>query len=86
MLLLKFLNDVLVGIDSRNGVIVLLIDLSAAFDTVDHAKLLNILASELHITGNALKITGKTLKITLKNLEFDFIIFSLETLIKEATF
>ena len=65
MLLLKFLNDVLVGIDSRNGVIVLLIDLSAAFDTVDHAKLLNILASELHITGNALKwfrsfLTGRT--------------------------
>ena len=55
MLLLKFLNDVLVGINSRNGVIVMLIDLSAAFDTVDHAKLLNILANELYITGSALR-------------------------------
>ena len=65
MLLLKFLNDVLVGVDSRNGVIVLLIDLSAAFDTVDHRKLLNILATELHIAGTALKwfksfLTGRT--------------------------
>ena len=54
-LLLKFINDILVGIDSRNGVIVMLIDLSAAFDTVDHRKLLNILCNELKIRGTALK-------------------------------
>ena len=54
-LLLKFLNDVLVGVDSRNGVVVLLIDLSAAFDTVGHRKLLNILSNELKISGVALQ-------------------------------
>ena len=55
MLLLKFLNDLLIGVDSRNGVVVMLIDLSAAFDTVDHHKLLNILSNELQIKGIALK-------------------------------
>ena len=55
LLLLKFINDILVGIDSKNGVVVLLIDLSAAFDTVDNKKLLNILCNELKIRGNALK-------------------------------
>ena len=55
LLLLKFINDILVGIDSKNGVVVLLIDLSAAFDTVDNSKLLNILFNELKICGTALK-------------------------------
>ena len=55
LLLLKFINDVLVGIDSKDGVVVLLIDLSAAFDTVDNRKLLNILCTELNIRGTALK-------------------------------
>ena len=55
LLLLKFINDILVGIDSKNGVVVLLIDLSAAFDTVDNSKLLNILFTELKICGTALK-------------------------------
>ena len=55
LLLLKFMNDLLVGIDSKNGVVVLLIDLSAAFDTVNHKKLLNILFNELRICGTALK-------------------------------
>ena len=38
--MIKLLNDVLVGIDNKSGVVVVLIDLSAAFDTVDHNKLL----------------------------------------------
>ena len=68
LLLLKFINGVLVGIDSRKGVVVLLIDLSAAFDTVDHNKLLNILFSELKITGVALKwfksfLTNRTQRV-----------------------
>ena len=53
-LLLKFVNDLIVGIDQKLGVVVLLVDLSAAFDTVSHNILLNILAKELNITGVAL--------------------------------
>ena len=55
LLLLKFINDILVGVDSRSGVVVMFIDLSAAFDTVNHRKLLNILCNELKIRGTALK-------------------------------
>ena len=54
-LLIKFMNDTIIGVDSRNGVVVLLLDLSAAFDTVDHRKLLNILCHEYGIQGTALK-------------------------------
>ena len=54
-LIIKFINDIVVGIDSKKGVVVMLIDLSAAFDTVDHRKLLNILCYEYNIRGIALK-------------------------------
>ena len=45
----------MVGIDQKLGVVVLLVDLSAAFDTVNHNILLNILAKELNIKGTALR-------------------------------
>ena len=42
--LIRVHNDILTAIDSRRTVIILLLDLSAAFDTVYH----NILLSRLH--------------------------------------
>uniref|UniRef100_A0A669CPU2 Reverse transcriptase domain-containing protein n=1 Tax=Oreochromis niloticus TaxID=8128 RepID=A0A669CPU2_ORENI len=53
--LLKVFNDILLSCDSGNHVVLVLLDLTAAFDTVDH----NILLSRLHhlagIRGTALK-------------------------------
>ena len=54
-LLLRVVNDILIGFDSKTGTILLLLDLSAAFDTVDIDKLLNILETDFGITGIALK-------------------------------
>ena len=54
-LLIKLLNDILVGLDASSGVVLILIDLSAAFDTVNINKLINILHSQLNISGVALK-------------------------------
>ena len=54
-LLLKFIDEILVAIDKKLGVVVLIVDLSAAFDTVSHHVLLNILSTELGISGVALK-------------------------------
>lgn len=78
-LLLKFLNDLIVGIDSKLGVVVLLIDLSAAFDTVNHSILLNILAEELSISGVALLwfksfLTGRSQQVKINDSLSDVIL------------
>ena len=49
------MNDLLIACDEKTGTIVMLLDLSAAFDTVDQKKLLSILKYEIGIIGTALK-------------------------------
>ena len=41
--LLRVQNDILQAVDSRGGAILVLLDLSAAFDTIDHEKLIRTL-------------------------------------------
>ena len=53
--LLRVHNDILTAIDQKSGVLLALIDLSAAFDTVDHRILLCFLKETLGIRGTALK-------------------------------
>ena len=53
--LLRIHNDILTSIDNQNCVALLLLDLSAAFDTVDHALLLQRLETRFGIKGQALK-------------------------------
>ena len=48
-------NDILQEIDNRSGVAMVLLDLSAAFDTVDHIILLKRLQSKFGISGTALQ-------------------------------
>ena len=69
-LLLKLVDDILVAVDQKFGVVVLLVDLSAAFDTVDHRLLLNVLQFKYHITGSALSwlksfITGRQQRVKI---------------------
>ena len=54
-LLLKAVNDLLVSCDNGLPSVIMLLDLSAAFDTVDQQKLLSILKEEIGIEGTALK-------------------------------
>jgi len=54
-LLVHFIDSLLVAVDEGLGVVVLLIDLSAAFDTVNHDVLLRILGQEIGLRGTALK-------------------------------
>ena len=71
-MLLILVNDVLIGFDSNSGTILLLIDLSAAFDTVDIDKLLDILEKDIGIKGFALTwfksfLTGRTQCVKIEN-------------------
>ena len=52
--LVKVQNDILQAIDQRQSVILLLLDLSAAFDTVDHSTLLSRLSTSFGIKGTVL--------------------------------
>ena len=62
--LLRVYNDLLLAVDNGDGALLVLLDFSAAFDTIDHGILLRRLASRFGIRGNALKwmesyITGR---------------------------
>jgi hypothetical protein len=52
--LLRIHSDIMCAVDNGNAVALVLLDLSAAFDTVDHAILLSRLSDYLGIQGKAL--------------------------------
>ena len=52
--LLKVQSDILTALDSGSGAVLLMLDLSAAFDTIDHGILLSRLNSLYGINGDAL--------------------------------
>ena len=53
--LLKVNNDILKAINEDKVCLLVLLDLSAAFDTIDHQMLLERLHQDFHITGSVLK-------------------------------
>ena len=53
--LLKIQSDILAAVDNQRVTLLVLLDLSAAFDTIDHQVLLNRLYVKYGITGTALK-------------------------------
>ena len=52
--LVKIFNDLLCSLDKKKGVILVLLDLSAAFDTVEHDILLKRMKNLFGISGNVL--------------------------------
>ena len=53
--LIKVHNDILLSMDKTKGVILVLLDNSAAFDTLDHDLLLQCLEHDVGITNLALQ-------------------------------
>ena len=80
-LLIRIVNDLLIASNEEKATVVMLLDLSAAFDTVDHDLLLRILMTEIGITGTALKwfksfLSGRCQKVKIGQYE------SVEVIIK----
>ena len=77
-LLLYIVDDCLIAFDSKSAVLLLFIDLSAAFDTVDIDKLLHILLTDIGISGTALKwfesfLTGRKQQVLIEQTLSDFL-------------
>ena len=53
--LVRVYNDLLLSLDSGNEAVLILLDLTAAFDTVDHNVLLSRLKTKFGVTGVALQ-------------------------------
>ena len=68
--LVRVQNDILRSLDRKNGTVLVLLDLSAAFDTIDHNTLFDLLEHRLCITGSALHwfksyLTDRTQSVTI---------------------
>ena len=71
--LLRVHSDIVSAIDKGRGVFLILLDLSAAFDTVDHMILLSFLKDYIGLDGPALKLfetylTKRTQCISIKGV------------------
>ena len=55
--LLRVHNDIVTTIEKDDGSYLVLLDLSAAFDTIDHDTLFELLEKYVGITGNALQLS-----------------------------
>ena len=70
--LIKVQNDILSALDAGSSAILLMLDLPAAFDTIDHDILLSRLCNVYGITGNALDwfrsyLTGRIQHVDIEN-------------------
>uniref|UniRef100_A0A8C6NJ32 Reverse transcriptase domain-containing protein n=1 Tax=Nothobranchius furzeri TaxID=105023 RepID=A0A8C6NJ32_NOTFU len=68
--LLNVFNDIFLAMDARDCVVLVLLDLTAAFDTVDHAVLFSRLEHWVGISGTALEwfrsyLAGRTFCVSL---------------------
>ena len=71
--LLRVHSDIVSAIDKGRGVFLILLDLSAAFDTVDHTILLSFLKDYIGLDGPALKLfetylTNRTQCVSIKGV------------------
>ena len=74
--LLRVHNDVMRALDDKNMVVLVLLDLSAAFDTLDHGILLDRLSTRFGITDDALRwirsyLEDRSQRISVNGIDSD---------------
>ena len=72
--LIKVQNDIMTSLHNRKGVFLVLLDLSAAFDTVTHNILFDRFENEIGLSGTALNwlrsyFTGRTTSININGVQ-----------------
>ena len=72
--LLRVFNDVLFSIDQGGGEILVLLDLSSTFDTIDHAVLFDLWHDTFGISGTALSLLKSYLQDRTQCVQIDGII------------
>ena len=75
--LLRVYNDIVITIGKGNRLFLVLLDLSAAFDTIDHDNLFMILERFVGISGSALLLiksffSGRTQRVVIDGILSDF--------------
>ena len=75
--LLKIKNDILMNMDKQHATLLILLDLSAAFDTVDHQILLNRLRTDFGVSGKVLDwfasyLSNRSQKVTVDGVLSDW--------------
>jgi hypothetical protein len=68
--LMKVHNDIATHLDANNAVLLVLLDQSAAFDTIDHQRLISMLRSYFGVSGTALSwftsyLTNRTQRVAI---------------------
>ena len=74
--LLKIKNDILMNMDKQHATLLISLDLSTAFDTVDHQILLNRLCTEFAVSGKVLGwfasyLSNRSQKVTVDGVLSD---------------
>ena len=78
--MVKVQDDILYRIDSNRAIVLFMLDLSAAFDTVSHEILLNRLTQRYGITGSVQKWFASYLLSRTQFVQIECSIFSLREL------
>ena len=78
-MLLQVVDEVLIGFEQKSATVLILLDMSSAFDTVDIEKLLSMLENKMKIKGTALKwfrsfLVGRTQKVIINGQLSDVIL------------